>query len=169
MNETGELSEGTREDLLRRAWYSHDARWFAAVAQEFGMEAANRLNRRVVREVGQVEAGRLAKALGVQQASSVAEFLDFLEAGRQLYVAPPLIEMDVRQVDGERYEIAVTQCFVAQNIQRAGIAESYQCAVFDRVQGWHDALGLPLAASLPPARCAMAAGRECRRVLAVER
>jgi hypothetical protein len=38
MRETGELSEGTREDLLRGGWYSHDARWFAAVAQEFGIE-----------------------------------------------------------------------------------------------------------------------------------
>lgn len=122
-----------------------------------------------MREVGQVEAGRLAKALGVPQASSVAEFLDFLEAGRHLYVAPPLIEMDVRQVDAQRYEIAVTQCFVSQNIQRAGIAESYECAVFDRVEGWHDALGLPLAESLPPSRCAMPLGQECRRVLAVGR
>jgi hypothetical protein len=43
------------------------------------------------------------------------------------------------------------------------------CAAFNRIQGWHDALNLPFAERLPPSRCAMAAGRECRRVLAVGR
>jgi len=167
MTETTSLSNETREDLVRRAWYSHDARWYSAVAEEFGLEAANRLNRRIVRVIGQIEAGRLSRALGTQTAEDLSEFLQFMESGRQLYVTPPLIEMDVRQVDGKSYEIAVTGCFVAQNIQRAGIAESYDCAVFDRVQGWHDALGLPLDDDLPPTRCAMARGEECRRVLAV--
>jgi len=100
----------------------------------------------------------------------LGEFLEFLEAGCRLYVAPPLIEMDVSQVDEHSYEVAVTRCFVAQNIQRAGIAGGYQCAVFDRVQGWHDALGLPLVADeLPAARCPVAeGGGECRRVLAIQ-
>ncbi|MBI5948492.1 MAG: hypothetical protein HY875_10160 [Chloroflexi bacterium] len=162
------LSPGEREDLLRKTWYSHDARWFAAVAGEFGMEAANRLNRRIVREIGQVETGRLARALGKDSVSGVGEFLDCLEAGRQLYVAPPLMEMATRAIDERSYEVTVSRCFVAENIQRAGIAGSYDCAVFDRVQGWHDALGLPLAEdTLPPAHCAMAEGRECRRVFVV--
>ncbi len=162
MTETTSLSNETREDLIRRAWYSHDARWYAAVAEEFGFDAANRLNRRIVRAVGQVEAGRLIRALGVGPAAGLPEFLPFMEAGRQLYVAPPLIEMEVRPLDDKSYEIAVTGCFVAQNIQRAGIAESYDCAVFDRVQGWHDALGLPLDGDFPPRPCALAEGRECR-------
>jgi hypothetical protein len=91
-----------------------------------------------------------------------------LESGRELYVAPPLIEMEARAIDESSYEIRVSRCFVAENIQRAGIAEAYECAVFDRVAGWHDALGLPLTdGELPAQRCAFAQGRECRRVFAV--
>jgi len=39
------LSSSQREALLVNCWMSHDARWFVAVAREYGMEAANRLNR----------------------------------------------------------------------------------------------------------------------------
>jgi hypothetical protein len=39
------LSSSQREALLVNCWMSHDARWFMAVAREYGMEAANRLNR----------------------------------------------------------------------------------------------------------------------------
>ncbi len=162
------LSSSVREDLIRKNWYSHDARWFAAVAEEFGIEAANRMNRRIVRAIGQVETGRLAKTLGVERPSNLQEFLSMLEMGRELYVPPPLIEMDARPIDERSYEVTVSRCFVAENIRRAGIAETYDCAVFDRVQGWHDALGLPLAGDqLPATRCAMAQGRECRRVFTI--
>jgi hypothetical protein len=168
MNKRAALPAEVREDLIRKNWYSHDARWFAAVSEEFGIEAANRLNRRIVRAIGQVETGRLAKALGVERASNVPEFLEMLDLGRELYVAPPLMEMDARAIDERSYEVTVSRCFVAENIQRAGVAGSYDCAVFDRVQGWHDALKLPLADDeLPAARCAMAQGRECRRVFAI--
>lgn len=51
-----------REGLIRSCWYSHDARWFNAVAQEFGLEAANRLNRLVCRALGQAEMQRLTIA-----------------------------------------------------------------------------------------------------------
>ena len=32
-----DLSPDQREGLIRSCWYSHDARWFNAVAQEFGL------------------------------------------------------------------------------------------------------------------------------------
>jgi len=34
------LSREEREALLIKCWMSHDARWFMAVAQAFGLEAA---------------------------------------------------------------------------------------------------------------------------------
>ncbi len=167
--ETTLLDPRTREDLIRRAWYAHDARWFAAVAAEFGMDAANRLNRAAVRAVGQVEAGRMARTLGKARAESVEEFLDFLACGLDLYVAPPLMDMTLRKVDDRSYEVTVNDCFVHTNITKAGIADSYQCAVWDRVQGYHEAVGQSLAeGQLPAFTCLKARGLECRRVLSIQ-
>lgn len=167
MSESATLRPKMREDLIRKAWYSHDARWFNAVSEEFGMEAANRVNRKAVRAMAAVEAKRLHTALGLPPVRSVAEFLAFTEAGQDLYVAWPLIEMSVEQVDVETYDAVVSKCFVAENIARAGIADSYECAVFERVAGWHDGLGLPLEGQLPAQQCVMAAGRECRQRLRI--
>ncbi|MCC7364810.1 MAG: hypothetical protein IT303_10600 [Dehalococcoidia bacterium] len=163
------LTAEERESLLQRSWYSHDARWFSAVAEEFGMEAANRINRRLVRTIGQAEMSHLACALGVTSVTTLPEFLELHDAARRLFVPPPLMEIDVTPIDDVSYGTTVRGCFVAKNIERAGIAGSYECAVFDRVQGWHDVLGMPLERmQMPATPCTMSAGKECRRLLKID-
>jgi len=157
------LSAETREDLLRRCWMSHDAYWFSAVAGEFGIDAANRLNHRNVRAIGRTEMHRLMKALGAPPSGGLADAMRLFDAARALYVPPPATEADVGPAGDAAYTMRIRRCFVAEDIVRAGIAEVYECAVFDRIEGWHDAWGLPLREPLPAARCALAEGRECVR------
>lgn len=133
------------------------------------MDAANRLNRKAVRAAGRAEARRLAAALGVGPVGDVAGFLSFAEKARLIYVPEPLIQVQAKAIDERSYEVAVGQCYVAVNIIRAGIADAYECAVLDRVQGWHDALGLPLAQDPPAFRCPAAKGEPCRRVVTIAR
>ena len=161
------LDAETEKDLLRRCWLWHDARWFAAVAGEFGMDAANRINRGNVRALGQVEMRRLMKARGVEIAGDLPAARELYAAGRDLYVPGSLMDANVGAVAEDAYEVTLRRCFVHENIVRAGIAATYVCAVFDRIQGWHDAWGLPLADDPPARTCALAAGQECRQRLAV--
>ena len=163
------LPPETEKDLLRRCWMSHDARWFMSVAAEFGIDAANRLNRKTVRAVGRTEMHRLMKALGVTRVEGMAGAMRLFEAGRALFVPPPATQADVEVIADDVYEVRFRRCFVHENISRAGIAGTYTCAVFDRIQGWHDAWGLPLAADLPEATCALAAGKPCARTFAIDR
>lgn len=167
MTASSPLTQEQRETLLLGAWYSHDARWFNAVAEEFGIEAANRLNRRAVHALALVEAHRLAKTLGLGPAPDLPAFLAFVDHIRDTYVPSSLSEMEVTVVDDRTYEVEVTKCFVAGNIVRAGIAESYECAVFDRLHGWHEAAGLPLSEPFPAIRCPVAQGGRCRQLLRV--
>lgn len=162
------LDHAAEKELLRRCWYWHDARWFAGVATEFGIEAANRVNRANVRALGQVEMRRLMKATGVERVANIAAALHLYEAARALYVPASFMEADVEGVSGVGYDVVMRRCYVHENIVRAGIAATYECAVFDRLQGWHDAWALPLAESVPPRTCALAAGRECRQRFAIE-
>lgn len=157
------LNAETEKDLLRRCWLWHDARWFAAIAGEFGMEAANRINRNNVRALGQVEMRRLMKARGVERVDDLAGAMDLYDAGRDLYVPASLMDADIAVVAPGAYEVMFRRCYVHENITRAGIAATYRCAVFDRIQGWHDAWGLPLAEELPSRTCALAAGRTCQQ------
>jgi hypothetical protein len=148
------LPDEKEKELLRNCWYSHDARWYMAVAQEFGVEAANRLNRQVCRALGKAEMRRLVRALGIAGPKTVQELVQVIEAAFRLFVRPPLTQAEIRVVDDHSYEALIRSCFIHENITKAGIAPSYVCAAFDRVQGWHDALGLPLAEEPPmPTSC----------------
>lgn len=165
--ETRTLTPEQREELLLGGWYSHDARWFNAVAEEYGPEVANKLNRRAVTALAKVEAHRLAKMLGREPARDLPDFFAFIDDIRSVYVPSSLSEMEVSQIDDRTYEVEVTKCFVAGNIARAGIADSYECAVFDRLHGWHEAAGLPLASEFGPIQCPMAKGQRCRQLMRI--
>jgi hypothetical protein len=106
------LTAETEKDLLRRCWLWHDARWFAAVAGEFGMEAANRINRKNVRALGQVEMRRLMKAQGVERAGDIVEAMELYDAGRDLYVPPSLMDADVAVTGAGAYEVTFRRCYV---------------------------------------------------------
>jgi hypothetical protein len=161
------LSDEEEKELLRSCWYSHDARWYMAVAQEFGVEAANRLNRRVCRALGKAEMRRLVRALGIAGPTTVQELVPVIEAAFRFFVPPPLTQAEIRVVDDHSYKALIKRCFIHANIKKAGIAPFYICAAFDRVQGWHEALSLPLAEEPPAVACAKVQGRECRPVLRV--
>jgi len=167
MNEDPVLPAEATAELLRRCWYSHDAHWFMSVAGEFGMEAANRLNRRTLRAFGRTEALRLARALGGENVDSPEGMARLIAAGRRLLFPQPGMDVQVKIIDGRSYEVSFQRCFVHEKIQRAGMGDSYVCAVFDRLQGWHDALGLPLAEEVPALPCAKVQGKECRRLLTI--
>lgn len=167
MNSHHALTDEQEKDLLRKGWNSHDARWFTAVAQEFGLEVANRLNRQVIRAQGKVETLRLMKALGISQISGVEEMIRFVDTSVRLIVGP-LMEFEIRALDDRSYEGIFHRCFVHENIVKAGVAQSYVCAVFDRLQGFHEAANLPLTEEIAALPCAKAEGRECRRVLTIQ-
>lgn len=157
-----DLSPEQREGLIRNCWYSHDARWFNAVAREFGLEAANTLNRQVCRALGKAEMRRLVKALEIAQPTTAQELVQVIEVAFSAFTPPPLTQLEIRVVDDRSYEAWMKRCFIHENITKAGIAPFYVCAAPDRIQGWHEALGLPLAADPPGLRCPKTEGQECR-------
>ena len=155
------LSFDAQKDLLIKGWMSHDARWFMAVAKHFGMDAANRLNQSVCREIGRVEMKRYMKTLGLSPVKNLEEYLTLMKAALSLY-GSSLAEYEIRAVNGESYEMRMKRCFAYENIVRAGIEEQCECGVFARLQGWIDAQGLEheLAPSL--GKCMVVLGKECK-------
>jgi hypothetical protein len=162
------LSDEEEKELLRSCWYSHDARWYMAVAQEFGVEAANRLNRKACRALGEAEMRRLVGALGIGAPTTVQELVPVIEAAFRFFAPPPLTQLEIRVVDDHSYETLMKRCFIHANITKAGIASFYLCAAQDRIHGWHEALGLPLAEEPPTRHCPKLRGQECRPVIAFQ-
>jgi hypothetical protein len=167
MSETLVLMEDSQKDLLRRCWYSHDARWFMSVAEEYGLEVANRLNRRVCRALGEAEMRRFVAALGIDKPTTVRRLVEVMDQAMHLFAPAPLTKFDIWVIDGRSYGVWIRRCFIHENVTRAGIASSYVCAAFDRLQGWHDALDLPLAEDPLALPCAKTLGQECLRIMTI--
>jgi hypothetical protein len=155
------LSFEMEKDLLIKGWMSHDARWFMAVAKHFGMDAANRLNQFVCREIGRVEMKRFMKSLALSTPKDLEEYLTLKKAAFSLY-GSGLAEYEIKALDHRSYEIHLKRCFAYENIVRAGIKDQYECGILARLQGWIDAHGLEHELTPPLGKCMMVLGKECR-------
>jgi len=155
------LSFEVEKDLLIKGWMSHDARWFMAVAKHFGMEAANRLNQSVCRELGQAEMKRFMKFLALQSPKDINDYLTLKKAVLSLY-GSGLTEYKIKTLDDQTYEMHLKRCFAYEHIIKAGIDDQYECGIFARCQGWIDALGYQHELIPPLGKCMMVLGKECR-------
>ncbi len=154
------LSPAEREALLVKCWMSHDARWYMAVAAEYGLEAAGRLNASAARETGKAETRRLARALQLPPVRSVDDYMLAQEVIIGL-LGPDLLEYRSVRAGDSACRVEVERCFAHENAARAGIAGEYDCGIFARVMGWLDALDLEYTLEPPPGRCMKAAGADC--------
>jgi hypothetical protein len=151
-----------REELLIKSWLSHDARWFNAVAGEFGLEAANRANQDAARAAARVEAIRAARHIGIDRVGDAAQCVRALDALVALFGAPAgLLEYETAIEDARTFSIKVKRCFAHENVARAGIADRYDCGIFARVQGWLEGLGCGHEVAPPLRGCLKAQGLEC--------
>jgi len=163
----GRLSTSDRETLLIQCWMSHDARWFMAVADECGMPAANRINQVAARAVGKAEAKRFLSALGWESVTNLDDALTAQEAFIGLF-GPDLLDFRVTKHGDNTYQIHIDRCFAHDNVQRAGVADAYECGIFARIAGWLDALGLAYEMSPALGPCLQVQGRECVYTIAIE-
>ena len=154
------LSHEKQKDLLIKDWMSHDARWFMAVAEHFGIEAANRLNQIVARELGQIEMKQFMKALALSPPKDIGEYVGIKKAAISVF-GPDLIEYAIKILDHQSYEMHLKRCFAHENVVRAGISDQYECGIFSRLQGWIDAQGLEQELTPALGKCMKVLGKEC--------
>jgi len=161
------LSFDSQKDLLIKGWMSHDARWFMAVTERFGIEEANRLNQKVCRELGQVEMKRFMKTLNLPFPKNIDEHLTMNKEAISLY-GPDLIDYEIRILDHQSYEMHIKRCFAYENVVKAGIKDQYECGILARVQGWIDAQGLEHELIPSLSKCMKVLEKECSYKIALQ-
>ena len=154
------LSYEIQRDLLIKGWMSHDARWYMAVAEHFGIEAANRLNQMVARDLGRVEMKRFMKALDLSPSRNMEEYLNLKKAALSMF-GRDLVDYEIRIFDHQSYEMHLKRCFAHENIVKAGIKDQYECGIFSRLQGWIDAQGLEHELTPALGKCMKVLGKKC--------
>ena len=154
------LSAEQRDALVIKSWMAHDARWFRAVAQLFGMHEANAANKLAVKEAGRAEARRVLGVLDIQTVASLDDYLVVQEVLADLFT-DGLVDYDIVRVDESTFRFDVRQCFAYEQTERAGVASAYECGIFARVIGWLEGAGLDWQISPALGLCLKAQGKEC--------
>ena len=162
-----EISPERLKGLLIRNWLTHDAMWFATAVEELGIEEANRMNRRAVHAMAGVEAKRILRIMGLEEVRTGAEVRRFFEAAIFL-VIPSAIEFTLDWEPGERaVTFEITRCFAFEGVTALGVADTYECGIYERVKGWLEALGVGFEMEPDVALCTMHHDGTCRRRFAL--
>lgn len=149
--------------LLVRNWLTHDAMWFAGALERFGIEETNRLNRHAARSMAQIEAKRIVKMFGLGSVDDGDTLRRFFDIAIET-VIPDFMDFEVRWAAANTsVRFGITSCFAFDGVSMLGVADRYECGIFERIHGWLDALGVGYSVEPVATLCTMYHEGTCAR------
>ena len=146
--------------FLIKNWMTHDALWYAEVADQYGMAEASPMNLRVCRKLGKIELKRLMGMLDASAPSDMPGYKNLFKIGKKVFV-PEFMSFDIDYPAENVQRFCVRECFAHRGMEKAGLLKDYECGIFERIFGWLDAMKLTYSASPDLSRCLKFKGREC--------
>jgi len=135
------LTPEQREKLLRDSWISHDGQWVLKTVQEFGFDAANKLNQAVARSLGKIEIKRLMAATKWGEIKDAEDFKRLLAIACDLYM-PEEHKYEIEQLQDNSVLGRVLECYVYKNVSKAGATTYFRCAAKSRFTSWLEGCAL---------------------------
>ncbi|MCB2193302.1 MAG: hypothetical protein KQI62_17145 [Deltaproteobacteria bacterium] len=150
------------KELLNKNWMTHDAMWFFHCMQKLGMDETNQLNLAAVRSMAQIEAKRLAQALGLESISSPEDLRRFVE-GTFSVAKADFMDFTYEFLPDGSLRMNMGECFAHQGMQRLGVLDAYRCGIYLRVDTWLSTLGVKYEAGPAFEGCLKQQQGECSR------
>ncbi|MBU3917312.1 hypothetical protein KKA14_17400 [bacterium] len=161
----------TKEELtvlLNKCWMTHDGMWFFNCLREYGIEAANKLNKSAIEFLAPLEVARLKKLFGAPEEfnSNFKEFKTFFNRIAKLFI-PDFMGGEFKINDDHTMDMMMRpgECFAYKGIKRLGVIENYECGVFFRIECWMRTLGLEFETDKPSLRCLFHHEGQCQKQL----
>lgn len=151
----------TVREVLSKGWLTHDAMWVTAVYQEFGGEAANKINLRANQLMTPIETKRFQKALGLPEVDTFEKVQKFI-TGALAIVSGEFTDFRITYPEHNILRWHAVQCFAHDGIKKLGMIEHYQCGIIERIEGWLKALGIQYEVLPKIEGCNMYTKGECK-------
>ena len=135
------LTPGQGEKLLRNIWLLHDGRWFLKAVEQFGFDAATRLNLAVVKSIARTEVKQLLAEIDFREVRSIEDLKALMEIASPLYF-PEEHKYEFKVVDKNTFVGHVLECYVHKMVSKAGTMDIHQCAAKTRFDSWCEAMRL---------------------------
>ena len=157
----GKLNKDQLRDILIKNWMTHDALWYGEVAAKFGMADASPMNLRVCRKLGQIECGRLMKMVEAPPPTGIEEYQELFEVGKQVFF-PGFVSVHIDYPGNDSQVFQFLDCFAHRGMKKIGLIPDYECGIFERIEGWFDAMELRYTRTPDLSRCLKFNGKECK-------
>jgi len=137
----GKLTAQQKEKLLRNIWRLHDGRWFLKSVEQFGFDAATKLNLAVVKSIARIEMKQLLAETDFGELKDIKDLQALMETAALLYF-PEEHKYEFKIVDNNTFVGHVMECYVHKMVSKAGTTAMHQCAARLRFDSWYQAMGL---------------------------
>ncbi len=135
------FAAGQKEKLLRNIWLLHDGRWFVKSVEQFGFDAATKLNLAVVKSIARTEMKQLLAETDFGEVRNMKDLQALMEIAALLYF-PEEHRYEFRIADDNTFVGHVLECYVYKMVSRARTVAIHQCAAMLRFNSWCQAMGL---------------------------
>ncbi|HID61570.1 MAG TPA: hypothetical protein EYP49_02315 [Anaerolineae bacterium] len=122
------LSDEVEVDMLRKLALFWDGQWFLKTVDEFGLEAAIRLNARVRTAFGRIEMRILLRALGKRRADDLADAIRLLATYSEVLMGGAL-RADFQTITPIRAEVLIYRCAAYAGARMARLERVDQACV----------------------------------------
>jgi hypothetical protein len=124
-------------------WWLHDGRWYQEVAQRFGFDAANEINKSALRFL----AARVAKGVlkSLDKPIEQMEWPEVVEVfcrGARLMWPGDALDFSYTVTGPGTFQVDIVRNFALDMLQRAGTLDKYDCPCLSLREGWFEGLGL---------------------------
>jgi hypothetical protein len=135
------LAPEQREKLLRNIWLLHDGRWFLKSVEQFGFDAATKLNLAVVKSIAGTEMRLLLAETGFGEVRNIRDLQALMEIASLLYF-PEEHKYEFKVLGDSTFVGHVLECYVHKMVSKAGTTAIHRCAAKLRFDSWRQAMGL---------------------------
>jgi len=122
------LSDEVKVDILRKLVFFWDGQWFLKTTDEFGLEAAIRLNARVRTAFGRIEMRTLLRALGKRRADDLADAIGLIATYGEVLMGG-ILRADFQVTSPTQAEVRIYRCAAYEGAKMARLGRVDQACV----------------------------------------
>lgn len=129
------------KELLIKCWMTHDGMWFYHCQKECGMAKTNKINKAAVKSLANIEIKRIQKAINIEKVNSFNDLKAIFKNGLNVFKAD-FMDFIYTFPDINHIHCEMNKCWAYDGIKRIGLIDDYECAIFTRIEGWLESLGV---------------------------
>ncbi|MBD3253503.1 MAG: hypothetical protein GF383_00340 [Candidatus Lokiarchaeota archaeon] len=132
-----DLSKEELKNLLVKNWMAHDGAWFLNTYLQFGIDKANKLNKRAIKTLSMFETYNVKKLtkFADKEITTFEELKDYVMDIFSV-LKGDFMDFSLSFPEKNRIHWEFRKCFAHESMKKLGVEEQYKCGVIYRVSCW---------------------------------